>query len=75
MKFLSIAGIAVMFLVGGGILVHGIPLLHHWAEAAKAIPPGWLWENLFNAAAGIVAGGVIVAALEGFKRLRGTGGH
>jgi uncharacterized protein len=29
MKFLSIAGTAAMFLVGGGILVHSIPALHH----------------------------------------------
>ena len=75
MKFLSIAGTAAMFLVGGGILVHGIPVLHHWAEAAKALPPGWLWENLFNAGVGIVAGGLIVAALGLFKRLRGDRGH
>ena len=75
MKFLSIAGTAAMFLVGGGILVHGIPVLHHWAEAAKALPPGWLWENLFNAGVGIVAGGLIVAALGLFKRLRGGRSH
>ena len=71
MKFLSVAGTAAMFLVGGGILVHSIPLLHGWAEAAHAIPPGWLWENLFNAAAGIVAGAVIVAIVEAMRRLRG----
>jgi predicted DNA repair protein MutK len=28
MKFLSVAGTAAMFLVGGGILTHGIPMLH-----------------------------------------------
>ena len=32
MKGLSIAGTAAMFLVGGGILVHGIPGLHDWIE-------------------------------------------
>ena len=37
MRFLSVAGTAAMFLVGGGILVHGIPLLHHWAEATRAL--------------------------------------
>jgi predicted DNA repair protein MutK len=73
MKFLSVAGTAAMFLVGGGILVHGIPLLHHWAEAAKALPPGWLWENLFNAGVGILAGGVSVAALGLVQRLRSSG--
>ena len=71
MKFLSIAGTAAMFLVGGGILVHGVPALHHLAEAAKAYPPGWLWENLFNAAVGIGAGAVIVGAVMLLRRLRG----
>ncbi len=32
MKFLSFAGTAAMFLVGGGILAHGIPVVHHWIE-------------------------------------------
>ncbi|MFY8044264.1 MAG: DUF808 domain-containing protein, partial [Rhodoferax sp.] len=32
MKVLSIAGTAAMFLVGGGILVHGLPFLHHLLE-------------------------------------------
>lgn len=71
MKFLSIAGTAAMFLVGGGILVHGIPALHHWIEHAASFPPAWLWSNLFNAAVGIVAGAIIVAVVEGVKKLRG----
>lgn len=32
MKFLSIAGTIAMFLVGGGILSHGIPAIHHVVE-------------------------------------------
>ena len=71
MKFLSIAGTAAMFLVGGGILVHAIPTLHHLAEAARAIPPGWLWENLYNAAVGILAGIAVLAAVRLVGRLRG----
>ena len=71
MKFLSVAGTAAMFLVGGGILVHGVPALHHVADAAKAITPGWLWENLFNAAVGIAAGALIVGAVMLLRRLRG----
>ena len=72
MRFLSVAGTAAMFLVGGGILVHGIPLLHHWAQAAHALPPGWLWENLFNAVAGVVAGALVLGAVTAFSRLRGA---
>ncbi len=33
MKFLSIAGTVAMFLVGGGILSHGVPPIHHAVEA------------------------------------------
>ena len=71
MKFLSVAGTAAMFLVGGGILVHGVPALHHLAEAARAVPPGWLWENLYNAVVGIIAGALVLAAVAGIARLRG----
>ena len=44
MKFLSVAGTAAMFLVGGGIIAHGIAPLHHlileWKASASGI--GWL---------------------------------
>ncbi|CAG0950110.1 partial Inner membrane protein YedI, partial [Rhodocyclaceae bacterium] len=40
MKLLTVVGTAAMFLVGGGILVHGLPMaagaIHHLAEAAGA---------------------------------------
>ena len=35
MKALSVLGTAAMFLVGGGILVHGIPVLEHFIEPYK----------------------------------------
>ena len=71
MKFLSVAGTAAMFLVGGGILVHAIPPLYAMAKAAHGIPPGWLWENLFYGVAGVVIGAAIVAVVNAVKRLRG----
>lgn len=33
MKTLSVVGTAAMFLVGGGILIHDIPLIHHVTDA------------------------------------------
>lgn len=33
MKFLSVAGTVAMFLVGGGILSHGVPAIHHAVES------------------------------------------
>ncbi len=72
MKFLSIAGTAAMFLVGGGILVHGIPALHHFIEPYAHGGLGWLWSNLFNAAVGIVAGIIVLAAVSAIGKLRGS---
>lgn len=70
MKGLSIAGTAAMFLVGGGILVHGIPALHHAIEdATKAVAgaaPAWIGtvaSSIGDALVGIVAGGVVVAVV------------
>lgn len=65
MKFLSIAGTAAMFLVGGGIVSHGIPglsdYLHHAADQAGAIPTAGVIVRpvaglLLDAVTGIVAG-------------------
>ena len=75
MKGLSIAGTAAMFLVGGGILVHGVPALHHLVQDGSAAAGGGLAgtavEMLANAATGIVAGGVVVGVVTLIRRLRG----
>jgi hypothetical protein len=72
MKALSIAGTAAMFLVGGGILVHGIPPLHHFAEHYEHAggTAGFLVPNLLNAGVGIVAGAILVAGFTLVQRLR-----
>ncbi len=78
MKTLSIAGTAAMFLVGGGILVHGLPVVHHWIEAlaerAGALPYlGGILEalgpTLANALFGIVAGAIALAAVSLARRV------
>ncbi|MFY1828415.1 DUF808 domain-containing protein [Myxococcus fulvus] len=72
MKFLSVAGTAAMFLVGGGILVHGVSTLHHleesftaWASSAPGVGSilGGLAPMLLNGAVGLAAGGVLVLLL------------
>jgi hypothetical protein len=73
MKGLSVAGTAAMFLVGGSILEHGIPPLHHTLEAASA-EAGALatpLRMLLDAAVGLVAGAVLVAVYALVRRLRG----
>jgi len=65
MKGLSIAGTVAMFLVGGGILVHGIGPLAHFVEAQAS-----LVKVLLQGATGLVAGGLIVGLVTLAKRLR-----
>jgi hypothetical protein len=73
MKVLSVLGTAAMFLVGGGILVHGMPLLSGWlhgAEHAAAGVPGvgavlsGLTPALLNGGAGVIAGALVLAAVS-----------
>ncbi|MEJ2534625.1 MAG: DUF808 domain-containing protein [Gammaproteobacteria bacterium] len=80
MKFLSVAGTAAMFLVGGGIVAHGIPFLHHLQEAIEQAVPGMggsLLGVLYVAVVGIVLGAIVAIAIEGGKRLfrRARGGE
>ncbi|WP_449447568.1 DUF808 domain-containing protein [Thermomonas brevis] len=70
LKALSIAGTAAMFLVGGGILVHGIGPLHHALQAHAGGTLGWLWNALGNAAFGVLAGALILGAVSALARLR-----
>ena len=78
MKTLSVVGTAAMFLVGGGILVHGIPGSHDFVHAvvhATETLPGvggalaMLAPLLINALTGIIAGAVILAAVSIARRL------
>ena len=72
MKGLSVVGTAAMFLVGGGILLHGLPALAHAVEAFAAPLGGWaaVVNALAGAALGMLAGAVVVAALAAVRRLR-----
>lgn len=77
MKALSVLGTAAMFLVGGGILLHGVPALGHAAEqwAAGLGALGGLVNGLSGGAAGLLAGVVAVLLFEAFKALRGQSAH
>ncbi|MCI0912511.1 MULTISPECIES: DUF808 domain-containing protein [Pseudomonas] len=63
MKSLSVIGTAAMFLVGGGILVHGVAPLHHAIEAFSEGRGGALTGALLNGGVGIVAGAVVLAVV------------
>lgn len=73
MRGLSVAGTAAMFLVGGGILVHGLPPLAHavegWAEGLGGLG-ATLASMAANAVVGIVAGAIVLGAVQAIGRLR-----
>lgn len=72
MKTLSIVGTAAMFMVGGGILMHGLPILHEWphvaADVVHSVPVAGgvlssLAPTLVNAVAGVLAGALVLAGV------------
>ncbi len=71
MKSLSVIGTAAMFMVGGGILTHGVPVVHHWIETVSQSVGGlaWLMPTLLNAVAGIIAGAVVCAGVISVSRI------
>ena len=78
MRGLSVAGTAAMFLVGGGILVHGIPPLHHAFERfagglAELLGVGDTLRALmliaFDGVTGIMAGALVLGMVTGVRRV------
>jgi hypothetical protein len=72
MRLLSVAGTAAMFLVGGGILSHGIPAVHHLIESvATRAGGGWagmMLSLLGDGVVGILAGAATVLAASVVRR-------
>lgn len=80
MRVLSVAGTAAMFLVGGGILLHGLPgahdLVHGIVHQVESSGPGGAWlaplvPLLLDAAGGVVGGAIVLGAVSLVQRVRG----
>ncbi len=72
MKFLSVAGTVAMFMVGGGILTHGIPgahdVIHHAAEAAGSVGGvgpllAAVTPSALDTIGGVIAGAIVLAVV------------
>jgi uncharacterized protein len=79
MKALSVLGTAAMFLVGGSIISHGLPPLHHVAEAVAAAVSRWpvvgavlepVSTLLIDGLVGVLCGALAVAGFGVFERVR-----
>ncbi len=76
MRFLSIAGTIAMFLVGGGILSHGITPLQHLLERWSAQVSGWMQPIVsasMDGVVGLVAGALVLGVVVAVKRVMGSG--
>jgi predicted DNA repair protein MutK len=81
MKLLSVVGTAAMFMVGGGILTHGLPfahdMIHHAAEAAGGVPAigpvlAYVTPSLLDAVAGVIAGALALVVVSAAGKLLRT---
>lgn len=74
MKILSVVGTIAMFLVGGGIVVHGITPLHHLIEEITADFGGLISALLSNGAnlvLGFIIGSIVLLGVNLIAKLRG----
>ena len=67
MRTLSILGTAAMFLVGGSIIGHGIPALHHLTEPMRNISA--LLPILFDGVLGLIVGAICVALFTIYTKI------
>ena len=79
MKALSVGGTVAMFMVGGGILAHGFPPLHHAIEAAAHVVAGvpgvggflsGLTTLVLQSVTGVLVGLAVLAVVVLVQRLR-----
>jgi hypothetical protein len=61
MRALGVIGTAAMFLVGGGILTHALPALHHLGGDGVF---GGLMTLLVDGVTGVVAGALVLLAVR-----------
>jgi hypothetical protein len=82
MKALSVIGTIAMFMVGGGILGHSLPPLHHFAQGAAAALAGVpvagpvlaaLAPTVIDGLVGLATGALVLLAVKLVSRLIGKG--
>lgn len=78
MKSLTVIGTIAMFLVGGSILVHGIPPIHHVIEFASSYVEHWAYIGdisvavvplLIEAIVGVLAGTLVFIGTSLFQKV------
>jgi len=80
MKILAVVGTAAMFMVGGGIIAHAIPAVHHFSEGIAASVAGVpaiggvlaaIAPTLVDALVGVLVGAAVLAVVMLVQKMRG----
>lgn len=75
MRLLTFVGTLAMFLVGGGIVVHGVHLVYEWSEMllhALRVPNGWVYslaEQVYAGLLGVLIGAIAVVLFNPLRSL------
>ncbi|MBL8309168.1 MAG: DUF808 domain-containing protein [Burkholderiales bacterium] len=75
MRGLSVAGTVAMFLVGGGIIAHGLPFVHHAIDGLASGQGSWLIGALLEGVVGVVAGALALILFSIGQRVTGRAGE
>jgi uncharacterized protein len=65
MKFLGLAGTIAMFMVGGGIITHNWPAVHHLREEMSAF-----LQIVLDSGVGLLTGALVLAAVHLYKKVK-----
>jgi predicted DNA repair protein MutK len=65
MRTLSVVGTLAMFMVGGSIIGHGIPAIHHWSETMTELLPSvaFIASIVVDALVGLIVGAVCLGLI------------
>ncbi|MDN4037101.1 DUF808 domain-containing protein [Massilia sp. YIM B02443] len=80
MKILAVVGTAAMFMVGGGIIAHAIPAVHHFSEGVAASVAGVpgvggvlaaIAPTIVDALVGVLVGAAVLVVVMLVQKMRG----
>lgn len=75
MKLLTVVGTIAMFLVGGGIVVHSLPFIHHALESVVSLMPvipyvSATYATVGNGVIGLVSGFILLCIINLYQAIR-----
>lgn len=75
MKFLTVVGTIAMFLVGGGIVVHSVPFIHHGLESVVSLLPtipyvAATYPTVGNGIIGLLSGFLLLTVMSLYHKIR-----